>query len=618
VGSRAAGATAAATAARRPTPLGLLTLAVYLFLYAPILVLVAFSFNRGRLTAQWEGFTLSWYGRLLENAQILASLRNSLVVGFTATAASTVLGTLAAVAFHRHRFRRQEAWDALVTLPIVVPEIVLASSLVLLFAAVHLRLGFLTVILAHVVFSVSYAVVVVKARLAGFDRSLEEAAMDLGAGPWQTFFRVTLPGIAPGVLAAALLVFALSIDDYVITSFVAGVGSTTLPVQIYSMVKSGITPEINAVSTLLLLATSLLLFAAYRLEQGKSVRNAAAPVALALAVLALPFALGRRGGGEGDRVLNLYIWSNYIGPETVRKFERRYGVRVNVDLYDTNEALLAKIQAGNVGYDVLCPSNYPIEILRKQGALRPLDHSALPHLRNLDPRFLDRDYDPGNRYSVPYFWGTCGIGFRRARTGAVSSWATLWDPRFRGRVLMLDDARETLGAALKWKGHSVNTTDPAVLAEAQRLLALQKPLVKTYDSANYHDVLLSGDVWVAQGWNGQFAKVMDQEPDIGYVIPEEGSSFFIDSLVVPASAPHPELAHRFIDFTLEAETAAEICRTMHYSSPNRAAYALLPPEIRANPAVFPPDDVTSRLELIQDLGEATVLYDRLWTEVKTR
>jgi spermidine/putrescine transport system substrate-binding protein/spermidine/putrescine transport system permease protein len=607
-----------AAGSRAWSPLGLVTLAVYAFLYAPLLVLVAFSFNRGRLTAQWEGFTLAWYGRLLENAQILGSLRNSLVVGFAATAASTVFGTLAAVAFHRHRFRRQPAWDALVTLPIVVPEIVLASSLVLLFSVAHLRLGFLSVILAHVVFSISYAVVVVKARLAGFDRSLEEAAMDLGAGPWQTFFKVTLPGIAPGVLAAALLVFALSIDDYVITSFVAGVGSTTLPVQIYSMVKSGITPEINAVSTLLLAATSLLLFAAYRLEQGKSVKKAAAPVALGLVVLALPFVLGRRGGGEGERVLNLYIWSNYIAPETVQKFEKRYGVRVNVDLYDTNEALLAKIQAGNVGYDVLCPSNYPIEILLKQGALKPLDHSALPHLSNLDPRFLDRDYDRGNRYSVPYFWGTCGIGYRRQKAGAVSSWATLWDPRFRNRVLMLDDARETLGAALKWKGHSVNTTDPAVLAEAQRLLIEQKPLVKTYDSANYHDVLLSGDVWVAQGWNGQFAKVMDHEADIGYVIPEEGSSFFIDSLVIPAAAPHPELAHRFIDFTLEAEIAAEICRTMRYSSPNRAAHALLPPEIRTNPAIFPPEDVISRLELIHDLGEATVLYDRLWTEVKTR
>jgi len=597
--------------------LGLFAAATYLFLYAPILVLVTFSFNRGRLTAEWEGFTFAWYLKLLDNVQVLTSLRNSLIVAFAATAVCTVLGTAAALALHRHRFRRQGAVEGLVTLPIVVPEIVLASSLVLLFAAAGLRLGFATVILAHVGFSVSYAVVVVRARLAGFDKSLEEAAMDLGAGPWRTFFQVTLPGIAPGVLAAALLVFALSIDDYVITSFVAGVGSTTLPVQIYSMVRSGITPEINAVSTLILVATSLLLMAAYFLEQGRSTRQAAAPAALGLLILGAPFLLGRTAA-SGEKVLNLYIWSNYIAPETVQKFEKRYGVRVNVDLYDTNEALLAKVQTGNAAYDVLCPSNYPIQILLHQNLLRPLDHSALPHLTNVDPRLLDRDYDPGNRYSVPYFWGTCGIGYRKSKAGRVDSWAALWEPRFKGRVLMLDDARETFGTALKWKGHSVNTTDPALLSAAQALLIQQKPLVKVYDSANFHDVLLSGDVWVAQGWNGQFAKVMDHDPDIEYVVPREGSSLFIDSLVIPASAPHPELAHKFIDFTLEPEIAAEICRTMRYSTPNQAAMPLLPPEIRNNPAIFPPDEVLARLELIEDIGDATVLYDRLWTEVKTQ
>jgi spermidine/putrescine transport system permease protein len=601
----------------RPTVLGLFSLSIYLFLYAPILVLVVFSFNRGRLTATWEGFTFDWYRKLLGDAQILGALRNSLVVGFVATALATAIGTAAALAFHRRRFSRQAALDALVILPIVVPEIVLASSLLLLFAALGLRLGYLTVILAHLGFSVSYAVVVVRARLAGFDRSLEEAAMDLGAGPGRTFFRVTLPLIAPGVLAAALLVFALSIDDYVITSFVAGVGTTTLPIQIYSMVRSGISPEINAVSALLLLATSLLLYAAHRLERGRGAREALAPVVLGLLVLAAPFLLGRPAGGGEERVLNLYIWSNYIAPETLARFEERAHARVRVDVYDTNEALLAKVQAGNVGYDVLCPSNYVVDILRKQGSLRALDRSALPHLVNIDPRFLNLDFDPGNRHSVPYFWGTCGIGYNRKRVGPVDSWAALWDPRFAGRILMLDDPRETLGAALLWRGKSLNSQDAEALGMAQRLLLDQKPLVKTYDSANYHDVLLSGDVWLAQGWNGQFAKVMAHDPDLAYAIPKEGASLFIDNLVIPASAPHPVLAHAFLDFTLEAETAAEICRTMGYSTPNRAAVPLLPADVRGNPAIFPGEDVLARLELIQDLGETTVLYDRLWTEVKT-
>ena len=600
----------------RGLPLGIFSVLIYLFLYAPILVLVTFSFNKGRLTATWVGFTFEWYEKLLQDPQILSSLRNSLIVGAAATVLSTVIGTAAALSFHRYRFRNQGVLDALVTLPIVIPEIVLGSSLVLLFASLGFHLGLLTVILAHVGFSLSYAVVVVRARLAGFDTSLEEAAMDLGAGPSKTFFLVTLPGIAPGVLSAALLVFALSIDDYVITSFVAGVGSTTLPVQIYSMVRSGISPEINAVSTIILVATSLLLYAAYRLEQGASQLSVAAPIVVGCSILAAPFFLAK-GTGSPDKVLNLYIWSNYIAPETVQKFEKRYGVQVNVDLYDTNEALLAKVQAGNASYDLLCPSNYPIEILLHQNLLRPLDHSALPHFKNLDARFLDKEYDRGNRYSIPYFWGTCGIGYNRAKVGTIDSWASLWDPRYKQKILMLDDARETLGATLKWKGHSANTRDLGLLEETKRLLLLQKPLVRTYNSSNFEDVLLSGDVWLAQGWNGQIAKAIDQDKNLEFVIPKEGGTFFVDSLVIPASAPHPALAHQFIDFILEAEISAEICRTMRYSSPNRAALDLLPPEIRRNPAIFPPEDVVGRLELVQDLGETTVLYDRIWTEVKT-
>jgi spermidine/putrescine transport system permease protein len=600
----------------RTRALGVWSLLVYAFLYAPLAVLTVFSFNRERLTASWRGFTLEWYARLLENTQILTALRNSLVVAVVATAAATVIGTAAALAFYRHRFRQQGALDGLVTLPIVIPEIAMASSLLLLFGALGMSLGFTTVILAHLSFSVSYAVVLVRARLAGFDRSLEEAAADLGAGPARVFFKVTLPAVAPGILAAALLVFALSIDDYVITSFVAGVGSTTLPLQIYSMVRSGISPEINAVSTLLLAATALLLLAAWRLEQGARVRAAALPALLGLAVLGAPFVLVGLPPPP-DKVLNVYIWSAYLPPETVRTFEERAGVRVNVDLYDSNEALLAKIQAGTSGYDVICPSNYVVEILVHQGLLRPLDHSLLPHLTNVDPFYLDREFDPGNRYTTPYFAGTTGIGYRRSRVGAVDSWAALWDPRFAGRVLMLDDPRETLGAALARLGLSVNSTGEADLRRAQRLLIEQKPLVKAYDSANFEDILLAGDVWLAQGWSGEFARVIELDPDIAYVIPKEGSTAFLDNLAVPTTAPHPELAHRFLDFVMEGEVAAEICLAMRYTTTNRAARAHLPPEVLENPAIFPPAETLARTELIHDVGDATVVYDRLWTEVKT-
>ncbi len=248
------------------------TALVYAFLYAPIAILVAFSFNASRQTAFWAGFTLDWYRRLLANAELFHAVRNSLVVAAAATVIAVLLGTPAALALAQSTqsngsrdFRGKRATQALLYLPVIIPEVVLGAALVTFFGAVGLRLSIATVVIAHVVFSVSYVAIVVRARLAGLDPALAEAARDLGAGPFETFRRVTLPLAAPGILAAALLVFTLSIDDYVVTSFVAGVGATTLPLHIYSMLKVGVTPEVNAVSSLLLAGTIVLIVAAHRL-----------------------------------------------------------------------------------------------------------------------------------------------------------------------------------------------------------------------------------------------------------------------------------------------------------------------------------------------------------------
>jgi spermidine/putrescine transport system permease protein len=240
------------------------TALVYVFLYAPIATLVLFSFNASRQTAVWSGFTLDWYRRLLDDPGLFRAVRNSLGVATAATALAVVLGTPAALALARHEFRGKRASQALLYLPVILPEVVLGAALVTFFGAVQLRLSLATVVIAHVVFSVSYVAIVVRARLAGLDPALEEAARDLGAGPFETFRRVTLPLALPGILAAALLVFTLSIDDYVITSFVAGAGATTLPLFIYSMLKVGVTPEVNAVSTLLLAGTVALIVLAQR------------------------------------------------------------------------------------------------------------------------------------------------------------------------------------------------------------------------------------------------------------------------------------------------------------------------------------------------------------------
>jgi spermidine/putrescine transport system permease protein len=249
---------------RLPRWLGAIVALVYLFLHLPLLVLMVFSFNASRFSVEWTGFTLEWYRQLLERPDILAGLRVSLIVGGISTIVATVLGTLLAVALGRGRFRGRGALESLLYVPLVTPEIVAGISLLVLFAGLKIALGITTIVIAHVAFSVSFVTVVVLARLAGMDRSLEEAALILGADEWTTFFRVTLPQLLPGVVSGALLAFTLSFDDYVITSFVAGSGTSTLPVVVYGMVRRNIDPAINAISTLVLVFTTLLIWLADR------------------------------------------------------------------------------------------------------------------------------------------------------------------------------------------------------------------------------------------------------------------------------------------------------------------------------------------------------------------
>jgi spermidine/putrescine transport system permease protein len=262
-------------ALRRRNPVGSLSRRVlaahaaltYLYLYAPILVLVLYSFNRSRRNAQWTGFTLDWYRKLFSNDHLLEPLKTSLIIASLTTVVCTVAGTLLALALDRHRFRGKTPTQALLYLPIITPEIVMGAAALAFFSVAKIPLGLGTVVVAHIAFCLSYVTVVVKARLAGFDRSLEEAAMDLGANAFETFRRVTLPLILPAVVSGALLVFTLSIDDFVITSFVAGPRAQTLPMEIYSRVKVGVSPEINALSTLMLVFTITLIVAAQVLQR---------------------------------------------------------------------------------------------------------------------------------------------------------------------------------------------------------------------------------------------------------------------------------------------------------------------------------------------------------------
>ena len=597
------------------------TTAVYLFLYAPIIVLMVYSFNRSRLSAHWIGFTVDWYAVLWRDEQIFQSLENSLVVAAGVTLACAVFGTMSALIFAQPRRRAKALLDGVVYLPLVIPEIVIAVATVIFFSLLMLKLSMWTIIIGHITFCISYVIIVVGARLTGMDRSLQEAALDLGANEWTAFFRVTLPVAAPAILSAALLVFTTSFDDYLITSFVAGVRSTTLPLEIYSRLKRGITPEINAISTIILITTIPLVLVAQRLERGSmKLRTALASAVGIFLVMVTPVVARTWTAGAQLPQLNIYTWSSYISPRVIHGFEREYHCRVNYDLYDSNEALLTKLQAGNVDYDLVVPSDYMVEILVRQGLLAKLERARMPNAwANTDPRFLGLPFDPQNEYSVPYAWGTTGLAYRADLVNEnIDSWNALFDKRFAGHILLLDDTREVFGMALKKLGYSLNSTDPEQIKQARDLLLGEKPLVKGYNSSNFEQDLAAGDAWIAQAYNGNMTFVMRDEPRIRYVIPKEGCTISVDCACIPRHAPHPQLAEAFINYFHRPEVAARFVNDCGFNTPSRYERQEIDPWLLANPAVFPDPTALKHCEFMRDLEPVISLYDRYWTEIKAR
>ena len=330
-------------------------------------------------------------------------------------------------------------------------------------------------------------------------------------------------------------------------------------------------------------------------------------------VFCLPFV----GAAEDEKVLNIYNWANYIDEETIPEFEKQFGVKVNYDVYDGNETLLAKLMAGGSGFDLIFPSQYMVEIMIKLNLAAELDKSKIPNAANIDPKFLNQFFDPSNKYSLPYTWGGSCIGYRADKlTETVDSWNILFDPKHAGQIVVLDDMREVMGFALKSLGFSYNSTNPEELEQAKALLIQQKPLIKAYSSAQPEQKLLSGDAALLHNFTGDTLRILREDPEhIKIIIPKEGASMFVDSFVIPANAPHKELAHEFINFMLDPQRDARIHNRISYPTTNAKAAPYLDGVIQQFIAQIPPE-AEDKMEYIKDLGEATRLWDKIWTEIK--
>lgn len=326
---------------------------------------------------------------------------------------------------------------------------------------------------------------------------------------------------------------------------------------------------------------------------------------------------GPKKAPEARPTLYYFTWSDYVGPNLIEEFERQTGAKVVVDTFGSNEELLAKLQSGATGYDVAVPSDFMVSIMMKLGLLAELNLASIPNADLLLDRLQHLSFDPDHRFSIPYLWGTVGIGYDSSVMATPpDSWEVLWDPRYKGRMSMLNDQREVFGMALRSIGASINSRDPAVIEKATRKLLQQKSLVKAYTSENYDQLLASGEVMLAHGWGGAVARAAVHRPSIHYVIPKEGGTIWSDCLVVLQSSRNKELAMRFVNYLLDRQVAAQTTNRLRFASSNREAKALVTPELQENPAVYPPESTFDRLEWMEDLGETIRLYDRGWTELK--
>jgi spermidine/putrescine-binding protein len=353
--------------------------------------------------------------------------------------------------------------------------------------------------------------------------------------------------------------------------------------------------------------------------------NANRLVVLFLAMALLLTACGGQPQTQAQSTeMNLYAWSEYIPQALLDGFTKETGIKVNYDTYSSNEELLAKLQAGASGYDVIIPSDYTVTIMAKQDMLEELDLAKIPNISNIAAEFKDRNFDPGNKYSIPYQWGTVGLAIDRDKvTQPVTKWADLWDPTYEGKVVLLDDEREVIGMVLQTLGYDKNSTNEAELEEAKTKLIELMPNVRLFDSDSPKTALLAGEVWLGQTWNGEAAIAHGENPSIDYVCPEEGCGIWIDNFAIPKGAPHKDAAEAFINYALTPEASVLITQEFPYSNPNQAALDYLKSSDQAAydaymgfTATNPSQEDIANAQPVVDVGEATAVWDRIWTEVK--
>lgn len=611
---------------------------IFIILYAPIVTLMVLSFNQSKTRSKWGGFTLKWYKELFQNEQIMSAFYTTLIIAFLSAAAATVIGTAAAIAIQEMKNRWRTLYMGVTNIPMMNAEIVMGVSLMLLFIACRMTLGFGTILIAHITFNIPYVILSVAPKLKQTNRHVYEAALDLGASPLNAFFKVVFPDIVPGVLSGFMLAFTMSLDDFVITHFTKGPGIDTLSTKIYTEVRKGIKPEIYALSTIMFVTVLVLLilinYSPKEKEETRKKRvKKPSKVKKVLfrrvipAVICAVFVFGGFYYAQESNMMNsekvvVYNWGEYLDPEVLTMFEEETGIDVVYEEFETNEILYPKISSGAIAYDVICPSDYMIQRMIENNLLAEINFDNIPNVKNIGKDYMEqsRQFDPENKYSVPYCWGTVGILYNKTMVDEpITSWSVLWDEKYKDNILMQDSVRDAFGVTLKYLGYSLNSTDLDELTEARDLLIKQKPLVQAYVIDQVRDKMIGNEAAIGVIYSGEAIYTQMENPDLEYVIPEEGSNIWIDSWVIPKNAENKENAEKFINFLCRPEIALMNFEYITYSTPNIEARKMIEDEeIRNSEIAFPDLSKYDNLETFQYLGtEADQTYGELWNQVKS-
>ena len=564
----------------------LLMILMIVFFYLPILYMIVFSFNEGKSLTTFTGFSLRWYRHMLESDDMMGALYTTFSIALLATFLSTMVGTVSAIGLSKSRKLVRDLMHQVDNLPMMNPEIVTAIGFMLLFITFRVEKGYMTMLLAHIAFCIPYVILSVMPKIRSLDPNLADAAMDLGATPWQALIKVIVPQIMPGIVSGALIAFTMSVDDFIISYFVTGGGVKNLSIMVYTMSKR-VNPSINAISTLMIVIITIVLvlinvvplFVAKRQKKAEiRKRKVLVPAALVCAGAAGLFVLFQMGGTKEARpfegeTLHIYNWGEYTGENILADFEESTGAKVVMENYDSNEQMYIKVANGE-SYDILVPSDYMIQRLIEEGYLQKLDPSRLDCMDKLADAVKGLPYDPENEYSIPYFWGTVGIVYDKNKVKLEElereGYDIFLDEKYRGDIYLYDSERDSFMMALKALGYSMNTENQDELNEAYEWLVTcvqtMKPEIVTDEII---DNMAQGRKALGLIYSGDATYVMSENEDMGFYLPETGTNLWSDAMVIPKNAKNPELAHAFINFVCDYDGAYDNSSYVGYTSANR-------------------------------------------------